>query len=289
MPTSSLRGQAGRSRAVPLAAAAFALVTLFGCGTAPLERRDTTLQLAAMAQWQSTLIPAGRFRLLTLHPAPVRASELAVFIEGDGYAWADLRTPSADPTPHNPVALRLALAESRRPGGRTSAYLARPCQFDPAGTPKNCSTDDWTQARFSGEAVAAMNMAVSQLKHMFSAERLVLVGYSGGGAVAALVAARRTDVTLLVTVAGVLDHDAWTRAQGVSPLTGSMNPAGQWQALTKTRQVHLVGGRDTQTGRAAVQPFVDRFNPGQKPVVIDVPDFSHACCWVENWPRLSPK
>jgi hypothetical protein len=106
---------------------------------------------------------------------------------------------------------------------------------------------------------------------------------------AALVAARRDDVVLLVTVAGVLDHEAWTRLHGVSPLTGSLNPADEWMALVRVRQVHLVGGRDTQTGRAAVQPFVNRYASSPKPEVIEVPDFTHACCWVENWPRLSPR
>jgi hypothetical protein len=43
--------------------------------------------------------------------------------------------------------------------------------------------------------------------------------------VASLVAARRHDVVRLVTVAGNLDHLAWTTLHGVSPLTGSLNPA----------------------------------------------------------------
>eukprot|EP01031_Cornospumella_fuschlensis_P007573 gene7573-9388_t len=206
--TSFLHAPAGLFKSTARIAAACALICLAACSTlAPAERRESALQLAAGAAWQTTPIAAGRFQLLSLHPTPIPVHELAVFIEGDGYAWVDPRTPSADPTPNDPIALRLALAENRIKGGRTGAYLARPCQFDPSGSPQNCRTADWTQARFSDDAVTAMNVAVGRLKQMFFAERLVLVGYSGGGAMAALLAARRDDVVLLVTVAGVLDHE----------------------------------------------------------------------------------
>jgi dienelactone hydrolase len=265
--------------------AAFAAVGgLAGCATAsPEARLQSALALAAPSGWQASTLAAGDFRLLALHPAPRESAELAVFIEGDGLAWLDPRTPSADPTPLDPIALRLALAERHRP----SAWLARPCQFDPplAG---NCRAAHWTRARFSPEVIAAMDQGLSQLKRMFGAQRLVLVGYSGGGTVAALLAARRQDVALLVTVAAVLDHEAWTRAQGISALQGSLNPADEWAALRGLRQIHFVGAQDRLAGRAAVQPFVDRFAAPGKPVLIEVPGFSHSCCWAENWERLSP-
>lgn len=269
--------------AVFLAALA-AVAGLGGCATAsPEARRQSALALAAPSGWQASSLAAGDFRLLALHPAPQQTPELAVFIEGDGLAWLDPRTPSADPTPVEPIALRLALAERHRP----SAYLARPCQFDAPLASGNCRVAHWTQARFSPEIIAAMDQGLSQLKAMFGAQRLVLVGYSGGGAVAALLAARRKDVSLLVTVAAVLDHEAWTRAQGLSPLQGSLNPADEWAALRGLRQIHFVGQQDRVAGRAAVQPFVDRFAAPGKPVIVEVPGFSHSCCWAERWGELS--
>ncbi|WP_411881489.1 alpha/beta fold hydrolase [Polaromonas sp. YR568] len=266
--------------------AALAVVAgLGGCATAsPEARRQSALALAAPSGWQAGALAAGDFRLLALHPAPQQTPELAVFIEGDGLAWLDPRTPSADPTPVDPVALRLALAERHRP----SVYLARPCQFDAPLTPGNCRAAHWTQARFSPEIIAAMDQGLSQLKAMFGAQRLVLVGYSGGGTVAALLAARRKDVSLLITVAAVLDHQAWTRAQGISPLRGSLNPADEWSALRGLRQIHFVGAQDKLAGRMAVQPFLDRFAPAERPRLVEVPAFTHACCWAEAWKRLSP-
>jgi hypothetical protein len=258
---------------------------LGGCANAsPDARRQSALALAAPSGWQASTLAAGDFRLLALHPAPQAAPELAVFIEGDGLAWLDNRTPSADPTPVDPIALRLALAERHRP----SAYLARPCQFDAPLAAGNCRVAHWTQARFSPEIIDAMDQGLTQLKQMFGAQRLVLVGYSGGGAVGALLAARRNDISLLVTVAAVLDHEAWTRAQGISPLRSSLNPADEWAALRGLRQIHFVGVQDRLAGRAAVQPFVDRFAAPGKPVIVEVPGFSHSCCWAERWGELSP-
>lgn len=277
----------GRSERRPIALSLSLLIAaaalLAGCAApSPADRHTTAATLAAGAGWQASQLRAGRFELLASHPAPRPAAELAIFIEGDGLAWLDIRTPSPDPTPRDPVALRLALAEARQP----SAWLARPCQYSPSLD--HCRVDDWTGGRFSDEIVTAMNDAVSQLKQRFGATRLLLVGYSGGGAIAALIAARRDDVSRLVTVAAVLDHEAWTRQHGVSPLAGSLNPAAFWPALRGLDQQHLVGGQDRLTGRAAVEPYVARFPATQRPVVIELPGVDHSCCWAAQWRAITP-
>lgn len=256
---------------------------LAACATSPVERDRSARELAARAGWQAETIVSGRFRLLSLYPAPPAQSipVLAIFIEGDGMAWIDAYTPSADPTPRTPVGLQLALAEPLRP----SAYLGRPCQYDPARTPQRCSSADWTQARFSAEVVAAMNAAVTQLKQRFHAEKVMLVGYSGGATIAALLATRRDDVAQLVTVAGLLDHAAWTRAMRISPLAGSLNPADEWEKLKRVPQIHYIGERDRQTGRAAMGPALDAASSTVR--VVEMPGFGHECCWAEAWPRLA--
>lgn len=261
-----------------------AVLALSACSVlSPDERTQSARALAQQRGWQAQPIASGRFVMLSLHPAPSgqAVDELAVFIEGDGLAWRDASTPSTDPTPRQPVALRLALAETQR----TPAYLGRPCQYDPAGTPQRCRTADWTQARYSAEIVAAMNAAVDQLKQTFQARRLVLIGYSGGGTIAALLATRRQDVAMLITVAGLLDHAAWTQAMRISPLTGSLNPADAWAQLRQIPQLHYVGGQDRQTGRLALRPALDAPSPAVR--VIEIADFGHDCCWSDAWPRLA--
>lgn len=260
-----------------------AVLALSACSVLPPdERTRSARELAQQQGWQAQSIASGRFVMLSLHPAPSKkpVDELAIYIEGDGLAWLDAQTPSTDPTPRQPVALRLALAETQR----TPAYLGRPCQYDPRGTPKRCRTADWTQARYSADIVAAMNAAVDQLKQTFQARRLVLIGYSGGGTIAALLATRRHDVAMLITVAGLLDHVTWTQVMRISPLTGSLNPADEWMQLRQISQLHYVGGRDRQTGRPALRPALEEPAPAVR--VIEIANFGHDCCWDQAWPRL---
>ena len=248
----------------------------------PTARRDTADALAARQGWQRVVLPAGDFQLAAYVPdVRTSAETLTVYIEGDGFAWLSPSQPSADPTPIAPVGLKLALAQ---PAGN-AAYLARPCQFVDAER-TGCSARYWTSQRFAPTVIAAEDRALDALKSRFQARRLTLVGYSGGGAVAALLAARRSDVTRLVTVAGNLDSAAWARHHHVLPLTGSLNPADAIGALEGIPQWHFVGGRDAVVPPVLVESFADRFPAERRPVVRIEPEFDHACCWVESWPRL---
>lgn len=216
-------------------------------------------------------------------PQAYRPSErLTVYIEGDGLAWITSSQVSLDPTPMRPIALELAL---RHPRG-TAAYLARPCQYVEGTAAGNCSSTWWTDRRFAPEVIEASNAAVDQLKFRFGAREVELVGYSGGGAVAALVAARRHDVSRLVTVAGNLDTVRWTSSHQVSPLAYSLNPADAWPALARIPQVHLVGQRDTNVTQKVVESYVARFPPGERPTLRVLEGFGHSCCWAENWAEL---
>ncbi len=122
---------------------------------------------------------------------------LTVFIEGDGFAWKRTNEISADPTPLNPVALHLAATDPHPP----SPGSARPCQFTGGLTARGCADTFWTEARYGETVIAAMNEAVDELKATAGATTLDLVGFSGGGTVAALLALRRDDIATLRTVA----------------------------------------------------------------------------------------
>lgn len=248
----------------------------------PAERRALADKLASARGWQGERLQAGGFELQAYLPARQAQSEiLTVYIEGDGLAWLSPSQPSGDPTPRDPLALRLALAQ---PEG-SAVYLARPCQYLPDDSP-GCSSVYWTESRFAPEVVAAASLAIDTLKARTGAKNITLVGYSGGGAVAALVAARRGDVARLITVAGNLDHRAWTSHHRVHPLKGSLNPADETDALSRIRQWHWLGGRDKTIPPGLGQDFAKLFVGGNKPVVQIEPQFDHHCCWVEKWPML---
>jgi len=267
------------------ASLAFALTLLGGCSAAELRHRQAVANVLADASgWQSRTIATDAFVLASwLGPRRDVDGALAVYIEGDGFAWATPSRPSFNPTPRRPLGLELAL---RHPRGNV-AYLARPCQFVGETEFRGCTPPAWTYQRFSEAAVAASDQAISRLKADYKAKRLTLIGYSGGGAIAALVAARRSDVERLVTIAGVLDHVLWTGSKRLSPLTGSLNPADSWAALTHVAQIHYVGSTDEVVDSALATSFRARYADPEHVRVVVMEGFDHRCCWVDAWPRLA--
>lgn len=257
---------------------------LSACATvpSPLERKAQADQLAQAGGWHAMLIQSQLFQLQAYLPRRVQQdSHLTIYIEGDGFAWLSPSTPAADPTPLDPLALKLALAQAQG----NSAYLGRPCQYVEAER-IGCPQRYWTRARFSPEVMAATNQAINVLKQQFGADRLTLVGYSGGGAVAALLAAERNDVERLVTVAGNLDHAAWTALQHIDPLLDSLNPAVFAEKLAALPQTHFVGADDVVIPPSLAYRWPRDFRGANNSNIRVIPSFSHQCCWVENWQRL---
>ena len=262
---------------------------LSGCSASPHERAARIFELTVAHGWQPHVLQTSNFAIQAFVPRHLRATaQLHVYIEGDGLAWLDRQTPSFAPTPADPVGLRLAMADA----GASAVYLARPCQYTLGTDFRNCHPRYWTSHRFAPELVDAMDQALDQLQRVRGAHRLVLVGYSGGAAIAALLAARRHDVVGLVTVAGVLDVQAWTRSQRLSVLSGSLDPRDIAPQLAGLRQWHFVGSRD----RTVPPALLDGFLQAQWPLtaatmpatrVHQEKDFDHHCCWVQAWPELS--
>ena len=205
------------------------LILFVGCTHNPpsqIERRDNADRLALAANWEKQTLPSKPLSLVAYTPKHRdKASVLTVYIEGDGLAWITKSLVSTDPTPQNPVGLKLAL---RHPDG-VAVYLARPCQYIADANAHNCNKAYWTDGRFSPSVIASSQEAINILMQQFGAKKLQLIGYSGGGAVAALIAAQRNDVIGLLTVAGNLDHKSWTREHRITPLRSSLNPAYYWR------------------------------------------------------------
>jgi len=240
-------------------------------------------RIAAAGGLSRRLIPAGAFDLAAYERlGPVGGGKLVVYIEGDGLAWINLGQPSDDPTPSDPVALRLAAADD----ARNVLYLARPCQFVAGAEARDCAPSYWLEARYSAAVVEATSRAIDLVKAEAKAERIELVGYSGGGVVATLVAARRSDVVRVITVAANLDLPSWTAYHHVTPLTQSLNPRDFAEQLSRVRQVAFVGERDEVVPPALIEPYRAALGPKSPLAVVSVAGFSHECCWSERWPAL---
>lgn len=254
-------------------------VLLEGCSNlSPKTRYEYADRLTAEKNWQKLTIDTTLFPIQS-YVSPIQTGDLlTLYIEGDGLAWISKTKVSSNPTPLNPMALKLALKDTGK-----VAYLARPCQYLQN---ELCLKKYWTSDRFSPDVISSMNQAVSYLKNKEGAKKLVLVGYSGGGAIAALIAARRNDVVKLITVAGNLHHGLWTQLKGVSPLTGSLDAVDYWRELTDIPQLHLVGEKDAVVPLAVALSYQAVFPDQHKPVIQLVPTYEHQCCWVDTWPKL---
>ena len=212
----------------------------------------------------------------------IRTNVLHVYVEGDGAPWMLPWSPPKDPTPQNPIALKLAIAD---PYSHV-LYLARPCQLTRGAARKGCHIKLWTTARFSPIVIEAINAVITRYAQRTGANKLVLYGYSGGGAIASLVAARREDVIGLMTVAGTLDHEAWTSHHKVSKLTESLNPAKFGYKLSQIPQIHYIGGNDENMPYLVAHSYLNKLGNNHKAQLVNIKDYDHSCCWVENWPNL---
>ena len=246
-------------------------------------RRETAAVLAAQAGMQPVRFDAGRFVLAgEIRMAGPRQSILRVYLEGDGFGYISPTQLSPNPTPYNPVGLRLAAADPFP----AVLYLARPCQYVTPPEARSCAPQYWSTHRFAPEVIDATNQAITQALAWTGTDRVVLIGYSGGGAVAALAAARRSDVVAWATVAAPLDHDAWTRWHAVAPLDGSLNPVDDAQRLAGLPQIHFVGTKDEVVPSEILRGFLKHEGAGAETRLVVIPGFDHVCCWVARWPDL---
>ena len=261
-------------------------ISIPGCSTtpAPEERLSYAKKLAFEAGFEAATF-GHQFPLQAFY-ALSRVSEDAVriYIEGDGFAYVTSSIPSPDPTPIDPTALKLAVAD--RSGN--VVYLARPCQFN-AKEVKQCSQKYWTDERYSEDAVAIVSEAIDDLKKRYGVKEIELVGFSGGATIAAVLAAKRGDVTALRTVAGNLDIDAFVEHHKISEMPHSLNPADFSSSLKGLPQVHIVGERDRIVPSSVVESFLahQTVNSGiRKARLFLVNDLSHFGDWQKHWPRL---
>ena len=257
------------------------MLLLSGCITLPdaEERRHSAMQLATAHGWQFRQWKTADFVLAGFSPLNLQTSTLRIYIEGDGLAWITFRQPSKDPTPVKPVALELALKDEQ-----PSVYLARPCQY--VMPESSCAMKYWTSHRYAEEVVEATNQVISQIKNNHTAQKLELFGYSGGGAIAALLAARRDDVTRLVTIAGNLDHAYWTRLHQVSPLKVSLNPVDYAEDLSSIPQTHFVGEDDDNIPPQLLQGYQHQLPVAGNSRIKVIPGYDHDCCWLDSWNML---
>lgn len=206
---------------------------------------------------------------------------LHIYIEGDGNPWLG-NAPAADPTPRQPLALELMYGSAA-----DAIYLGRPCYFNhyARGEDAQCDVRYWTSARYSQAVIDDMTAVALRYIAQKNPRRIVLIGYSGGGVLATMMAcALPKPVTLitLITLAANLDTDRWAALHNYSALSLSRNPAEYFVPCSGLTQLHFAGADDMQVPPDITQTFTDRFDA----TLTVLPNTDHSRGWVEQWPQL---
>lgn len=264
--------------------ASLAIVSLGACKSATLSGR---------AERASDIAQAGNLRAISFQAEPFVLSgyqriketgvPIHIYIEGDGLAWLTRTQPSMNPTPTDPLALGLAA----RDGHGNVVYLARPCQYSGRVDGKPCEMKYWQGARYAPEVLAAYNKVLDEIKARSGSRALHLIGYSGGGTMAALLAGMREDVASLRSVAGNLDHRTHSAVHNVSVLSASLNPPDYAQKLAGVPQYHFIGGADGIVPQSVFEAYARRLASQNCVSVKIMAGYGHTSqAWVQGWPEL---
>ena len=227
---------------------------LTGCAGTALHD-DLTIVVPS----QNDLYQIATIQHITDEFAPVH-----VYIEGDGHAFNAHGRPTRNPTPRGRLVRDMAAADM----APNVLYIARPCQFI---MDKKCTTADWTTGRFSHTMVDSVANAI---KSVAGTRPVILVGYSGGAMIAGLIIQNHPEINVKkwITIAGVLNHDDWTRYFNDTPLTQSLN----MNTLPRVPTTHYIAERDKTVPRTLSEQWLK----GQK--IIVVPNATHGNIKIKN-------
>lgn len=205
--------------------------------------------------------------------------DIHVYIEGDGNSWKTRYQVSDNPTPKNPLSLKLAMQDTHK----NVIYLARTCQYH--FDKEKCKSRYWSDARYSEEVIQSTNEILNQIKTRHPQARFLLIGFSGGGNIAALLSARRNDISGLITIAGNLDHDALNEYHRVSPMRDSLNAIHYATELKNIPQKHYAGSKDKIVPAWLAAKYKQALN--SPCVAIEaIKDNTHHKGWEEQWPQF---
>jgi hypothetical protein len=260
------------------------LICILCACTSTVWLSDTQLAntISEPARLQIKTFKVGQFIVHGRERYDKLGSDLSIYLEGDGLAWVSRREPSRDPTPDNPIGLRLAAIDP----APNVIWIARPCQYtSPIENPR-CSLFYWTNGRFAPEIVDAIDQVITAAKLSAKATKIHLIGYSGGGGLALLIAAQRNDVASIRTVAGNIDHPAFTSFHRVTPMSQSLDPASVARRINTIPQWHFFGAEDKVVPKLIGESYTRKAGTSSCLQMHVIPNVSHEKGWELLWPRL---
>jgi len=202
---------------------------------------------------------------------------LFAFIAGDGRSWIRAGRVSADPTPTRALAIELM-----RRADSCGFVISRPCSFGLVEIDPSCEPSVWTTRRYSEDVIRSTAGVISQ--ELGSRRGLILVGVSGGGRIAAHVAARMPEVDAVVTLGtnldlpGWLDHHGYTREilSYSAPIPGALRSG--------LISLHVVGTEDAVSPPELTRAWLENRPQGES--LLELEGVDHGEGWIDAWPGV---
>ncbi len=208
-------------------------------------------------------------------PGLAKGKRLHVYLEGDGRPWEQGVVPAADPTTRQALMLSLMAIDTA-----PALYLGRPC-YNGHADDVGCDSRLWTHARYGQQVIAAMSAALQNFSQQQGYDELLLLGHSGGGSLALLLAECLPQTQAVVTLAVNYDIDLWADHHGYQRLTSSENPAKHLN--NGIPEWHFLAEQDRTVPPALILKALQH-RPHS--VVEIIPGIDHQHGWQRIWPQI---
>ena len=258
----------------------FGYCSIFLLGCAPPAQNFLETALAYDFKEYTLLGKPFQHKIYTNKQAHQANTILHVYLDGDGTPWRRQGWIANDPTARNPLILRL-MTQDKQP----ALLLGRPCYYGLSQS-LNCEPSLWTEKRYAKNIVDSMATALNNWLKQQQVEKIVLIGYSGGGTLAVLMANKIIAVTKVITFAANLDVKAWSLHHGYPPLNQSLNPINQPPLASHIKQLHFAGAEDDNVPAFVIQNYVKQQLHAKFEAY---PELDHQCCWEEQWKQILTK
>ncbi len=261
------------------------LIFLIGCasGSQQSQLHKNLRKVIKSDSLTPLIIEAGIFELIVLSNYNVLKentfdkSTAHIYLEGDGKPYISASKINENPTSKRNLALRLMSHDDK-----LSFYLSRPC-YGWEKIPSYCDTKYWTSARYSKVVVLALNDILDNLKEQFNLKNISIIGHSGGGTLAYLIAATRNDISAVLTIDPNLNHLRWADHYGFPKLTDSLEATNYLPLDSTVKVINLLGEKDKTIEKKLLLESTFQ----QKNVInLFYPNFTHHCCWERIWPQI---
>jgi len=210
-----------------------------------------------------------------------RDVDLRVYIDGDGVPFVTPSRVAQDPTPRKSLMMRL-MAQDPNP----AIFVSRPCYYSAghdSAQPLCADPRTWTTGRYGEAVVRSMAAAIAAAGRARGYRAITLIGHSGGGTLAVLIAARLPAVRRVVTLSGNLDPERWAAHHGYSPLTDSLSPLSA-RLAPEVVEFHVVALSDKVVPPSVAARYLeDEARARRGYYVCELPRCGHENCVKKRW------